>query len=71
MAICSVFLMFAGLASCPHCSRVLTRANLPRHIRVQHMLQQPADCLLCGKTFKCSYNMKEHQRTVHGVFQKR
>ncbi len=59
------------MASCPQCLRVMTRINLARHIRVQHTLLQPADCSLCGKTFKNSYNMKEHLRTVHGVFQKR
>ena len=60
-----------GLASCPHCLRVMTRINLSRHIRVQHSAtMQPAECVFCGKIFKCSYNMKEHQRTAHGIFQK-
>jgi len=60
----------AGKQACPHCRKLITRINLPRHIRVQHMDAEPAECPQCFKVFKSSYNMKEHQRTAHGILQK-
>ena len=60
----------AGKEACPHCRKLITRINLPRHIRVQHMDSEPSECPQCFKVFKSSYNMKEHQRTAHGILQK-
>ena len=60
----------SGKEACPHCRKLITRINLPRHIRVQHMDSEPSECPQCFKVFKSSYNMKEHQRTAHGILQK-
>ena len=56
---------------CPHCHSLITRLNLSKHIRTRHSGDdEPVACPQCAKTFKNAYNMKDHLRRSHAIWQR-
>ena len=60
-----------GRVPCPHCFGLITRLNLAKHIRTRHTVAaNPVACPQCAKTFKNAYNMKDHLRKSHAIWQR-
>jgi 4-hydroxy-3-methylbut-2-en-1-yl diphosphate synthase IspG/GcpE len=48
----------------------ISRLNLLKHIRTKHSVAVPVACPQCGRTFKNAYNMKDHLRKSHAIWQR-
>ncbi len=53
------------------CPALITHRNMAKHIRNLHPARDMAvPCSMCEKVFKNVYNMKDHLRRTHGVWQR-
>lgn len=51
---------------CPVCHKLISnRANLKKHLKIRHSVQEEALCLYCRKVFRNKYSLWTHINSYH------